>query len=229
MCRYFFELGAAWKFWCTRITNYLIVPLAVGMFTSTNTTAETYSTELTLTAATNLVMSKSPELQVYRFRNLSSRGMTQMADQNPALELGLEVENFAGSGDFSGTDSAEITLALSSVIELGDKRQARVATASARQRLMEVERQVAALDMMGELTRRFVDVVSTQARLELAINTQSLAKETVESVKRRVSAGAAPEAELLRARAEYDRTAIAVQEEQNRQYSRRVSLSLLNI
>jgi cobalt-zinc-cadmium efflux system outer membrane protein len=212
---------------CTKLHRAVILVVAIIAISPKYTFAQTYNADMTLESASKLVMSKHPDLQVYRFRNLGFHEMAKMANQSPALELGFEVENFAGSGDFSGTDSAEITLALSSVIELGDKRQARVAVVGAGQRLMEAERQAAALDLMGELTRRYVDVVSTQARLALANKSQSLAKETVESVRRRVGAGAAPKAELLRAQAEYARTEIAVNEEENHQYNARVSLSLL--
>ena len=227
MFRYLFGTGVGKLYRHSQMYRISSFVMIITLIAARSAVAESYSSEMTLAAAAKRVMSQNPQLQVYRFRNLGAKGMIQMADQNPALEFGVDIENFAGSGDFNGSDSAEITLALSSVIELGDKRQARVAAASARQRLIEAERQVAALDLMGELTRRFVDVVASQARLELAINTQLLAKETTASVKRRVDAGAAPEAELLRARAEYARTEITVNKEQSQQHSSRVSLSLL--
>jgi cobalt-zinc-cadmium efflux system outer membrane protein len=35
--------------------------------------------------------------------------------------VGVEVENFLGSGDVSGIKDVELTITLSSVIEMGDK------------------------------------------------------------------------------------------------------------
>jgi outer membrane protein, heavy metal efflux system len=208
--------------WPTRVMFIILVTVS-----PLNVIADDDKNELTLASAIQLAISKNPELQVYRFRSVMLQGRVLTANQRPALEFEVEIENVAGSNDFSGTDSAEITLALSSVIELGDKRQARVAAVGARHQLMESERQARALDLMGEVTRRYVDVVATQARLALAINTEQLALETTQSVNRRVRAGAAPEAELLRARAEHALTTIAVAQEQNRLHRARVSLSLL--
>ena len=90
---------------------------------------------------------------------------------------------------------------MSSVIELGSKRQARLASIDARSGLLEMERQVQALDILGAMTTQFITVMALQERLVLAQESEALAKETTATVKSRVDAGAAPDAELLRARA----------------------------
>ena len=128
-------------------------------------------------------------------------GRRQTADLRPGFELSTELENFAGSGTTSGIDEAELTVSLSSVIELGSKRQARLASIDARAGLLEMERQVQALDILGAMTSQFIAVMALQERLVLAKESESLANETMATVKSRVDAGAAPDAELLRARA----------------------------
>ena len=70
-------------------------------------------------------MAQNPSLQVFDFRLQGLEGRRLSADQAPAYVAGLEVENVLGSGDLRGADRAEYTLSLSSVIELGSKRQAR--------------------------------------------------------------------------------------------------------
>ncbi len=130
-------------------------------------------------------------------------------------------------GDSNGVDGAEFTLALSSVIELGGKRDARLAAASAQRQLIDGERQARALDLIGEVTRRYVDVVANQARLDLAVNARTLATDVLNSVERRIQAGAAPEAELYRARAQMTQAELAVTEAQSRLRASSLSLSVL--
>ncbi|MCX2982689.1 TolC family protein [Halieaceae bacterium IMCC14734] len=188
---------------------------------------ESQNTTMTLGSAVQLALSENPELQVYRFRELGLQGLARTANLRPQLELSAEAENFGGTDDFNGTDGAEFTLALSSVIELGGKRDARVAAVHSQRKLFDGERQALALDLMGEVTRRYVDVVAAQARLDLAANARTLATEVVESVERRTQAGAAPEAELLRARAQLAQAQLQVRTTQNRLHASRLSLSVL--
>ena len=109
-------------------------PLAVG----SNGTA---SASLTLALAVERTLARNPELQVYRLRDAEVQGRMATAALSPLYELGAEAENFAGTGDLNGADGAEFTLALSSVIELGGKRAARMAEASAERQLLDGERQ----------------------------------------------------------------------------------------
>lgn len=189
--------------------------------------AETSGTTITLSSAIELALSQNPDLQVYRFRATGQQGLEKTANLAPQFDLSAEAENIGGTGDFSGTASAEFTLALSSVVELGGKREARVAAVSAQRYLIDGERQARALDLLGEVTRRYVDVVATQALLDLAVSGRSLAEVVVQSVERRTRAGAAPEAELMRARAQLAQAELVVTEAQNRLRASRLSLSVL--
>lgn len=112
-------------------------------------------TSLTLAEAMEHAMAKNPALQVFPLREKGLQGSAMTDALRPALEAGVEFENFAGSGDTSGTDSMDTTLSLSSVLELGNKRDARIAVADARINQLQAEREVAALDVSGEVARRF--------------------------------------------------------------------------
>lgn len=188
---------------------------------------ETQTTTMTLGSAVQLALSKNPELQVYRFRELGLQGLAKTANLRPQFDLSAEAENLGGTDDYTGVEGAEFTLALSSVIELGGKRDARVDAVNAQRQLFDGERQALALDLMGEVTRRYVEVVASQARLELAVNARTLASEVVQSVEHRTLAGAAPEAELLRARAQMAQAQLQVSAAQNQLQVSRLSLTVL--
>ena len=156
---------------------------------------------LTLSEALSRTMAQNPGLQVFDFRLQGLDGRRITADQNPALEAGLEVENFLGSDNLRGVDGAEYTLSLSSVLELCGKRQARVSVVDSRYGRVEAERRAETLDVLGQVTQRFVATLALQEKLQLAAEAVALAEATHEIVTRRADRGAAPQAEVLRARA----------------------------
>lgn len=209
LCRYKFVMSQV-----LAITALLVSPLSAA-------------DGITLSSAIQLAVDKNPSLQVYRYRSLELEGLAKTASLSPGLELSADIENFAGNGEFSGTDNAEMTLAISSVIELGDKRRQRGVVVSQRQRMMRAEREIAALDLIGEVTRRFVETTASQQRLELAVRARELAATTLKSVGQRAEAGATSKAELLRAQAANYQAEMAVTIEQNQLASKRLALSVL--
>ena len=209
------------------LATALVVNLLAIMLPASTSFAETPGTPLNLGAAVQLTLDQNPELQVYRLRDLGLAGLEKTAGLSPQFDLSAEAENIAGTGDLNGVDEAEFTLALSSVIELGGKRDARLAATSAQRQIIDGERQARALDLIGEVTKRFVGVVANQARLDLAISARSLATDVLKSVERRIQAGAAPEAELYRARAQMTQAELAVTEAQSRLRASSLSLSVL--
>ena len=156
---------------------------------------------LSLAEAMRKTLDNHPVLQVFAYREEALAGRRETSALRPGFEIGTEVENFAGSGTTTGFDEAELTVSLSSVIELGSKRQARLASIDAQSGLLQTRRQVQALDVLGAMATQYIAVLALQERLVLAQDTEALAEETVATVKARVDAGAAPDAELLRVQA----------------------------
>lgn len=85
---------------------------------------------LSLERAIANTLAQNPQLHQFSLKHEALLGRRESYDLSPSLNAGVEIENLAGSGNFSSTQSAEITLALSSVIELGGKRSARVSVAN---------------------------------------------------------------------------------------------------
>jgi len=156
---------------------------------------------LSLADATQRAMQRNPELQVFRWRFQALEGRRLTADQAPAWAVGVESENMLGSGDYSKFDSAEFTLSLSSMIELGDKRGQRLAVADSSYALLEAEQRAQALDLLGRVTQGFITTLVLQEKLKIAGDALRLAEENQRLIQQRVRQGAAPEAESLRARA----------------------------
>ena len=171
--------------------------------------AESAPQNLELPLAIQYTLTRNPQLLSYgaRLKGLEARAIT--AGQAPPLSLGLSVENFAGSGELKSFDAAEMTLSLSSVIELGGKRHLRSASISAEAERVSVLQELEALNLLGDLTQTFINTRGLEERLRLADDAIALAKSTLKIVKRRATAGASPEAEVWRAKAGLNRAILA--------------------
>jgi len=156
---------------------------------------------LTLATAIKRTFKEHPALKVFKFRQAVLDGQLQSQGLKPGYELGFEVENIAGTGDFSGIGAGEFSVSLSSILEMGDKRAARLGVVNNRALVLEAERKVAALNLLGEVTRHYIEVLAAQERLALAKEAGLLAQETLLEVQKRFDAGIAPKAEVSRAKA----------------------------
>lgn len=188
-----------------RHSCYPALVLAVLLAWPALANAETPVQTLSLPQAISRALEKHPKLAVFEYRFKALEGERLTADQAPAYELGLEAENLLGSGQLKGTDAAEYTLAISSVIELGDKRQARKRLASDRYAMAEAERKAETLSLLGRVTHAFINALALQEKIRLSEASVLLAKTSREMIEQRVERGAAPKAEALRAKAQLAR------------------------
>ena len=183
-------------------TKKQFAPLWLGVCLSAwllsgNTAAE----ELTLAAATKKTLAQNPFLNVYKLQDEAVQARRKTAALRPAFDLGVEVENFAGADEAQGFDETEVTVSLSSVIELGSKRSARIAVMDSKSGMLRIELQAEALDVLGAMTSQFVNALALKEQVSLAQQALVLASRTTVTVQERVDAGVSPDAELLRATA----------------------------
>ena len=85
---------------------------------------------LTLTRALQRALAVNPRLTAAEREVGIAAGRRIQAGAIPNPDLSFELDNALGSGKYRGLDSAETTLQLSQLIELGGKREARVAAGS---------------------------------------------------------------------------------------------------
>jgi cobalt-zinc-cadmium efflux system outer membrane protein len=189
--------------------------------------ASSLSGDLTLEEVIRATLSNNPDLRLFEFDLRVDDARRAVARQRPSLELRAEVENVAGTGERRGLHSAEATLSLASVIELGDKRAARIALADVSGDGTLVNRQAAQLDRLAEVTRRFIHVASDQNQLALTQEALRLAEQTVEAVQRRVNAAKSPDVELHRAKIERIRAEVELEHAEHELLSSRVKLAAM--
>ena len=196
-----------------RVHAWVISTMLVLLTTHTVVVAQTNSItnrEMTLQSAIQRTLANSPELHEFTYKQQAIEGEIKTASLKPALNVGIEVENFLGTGEVSGIKDTELTLTLSSVIELGNKLHSRKAFAKAQSTLVEAQKQVHTLDVLAEVTRRYIDVLAQQALIDAQKDAETLARYTYQAVTKRVDAGASPAFEQKRAEAALARARLDV-------------------
>lgn len=154
---------------------------------------------LTLGQALARARQVNPELAAFALELKAQDARSRLAQQRPAPQAELLVEDAVGTGDHQGFDAAQTTLSLSQVLELGGKRSARTEAAAARRAVLVTEQAVLQLDVAADIARRFVATAAQQERLSVARDAVGIAEKARAAVEQRVRAAAAPEAERHRA------------------------------
>jgi cobalt-zinc-cadmium efflux system outer membrane protein len=142
---------------------------------------------------------RNPELAADAYEVRAREAALVQAGAFPNPTVSLELEDFAGSGDFRGVRSAQTTLLLGQLIELGGKRAARLALAAADRDLAAWDYEMRRIDVLVRTADEFVDVLAAQERLRLADEALALARSMQRVAALRLRAGIASPAEEIRA------------------------------
>jgi cobalt-zinc-cadmium efflux system outer membrane protein len=142
----------------------------------------------------------------YEVRAREAALLQARAHPNPSVAF--DVEDFAGSGAFRRVHSAQTTLQLGQVIELGGKRAARIGIAAADRDLAAWDYELRRIDVLARAASAFIDVLAAQERLRLADEALELARSMRAVASRRLRAGIASPAEEIRAGVQVDVAAV---------------------
>ena len=185
------------------------------------------SGELTLENAVRLADENNPALRSSAWQVLAKEAEVKQAGVLPNPELVAEAENVGGSGELSGTDSAEYTIAISQEFALGGKRSKQVRVATTDYRLAEWTHESIRRDLRKNVASAFFDVLANQEHVALSEGLTKLSKELVETAERRVKAGGASVLEQSKAEIEYAASQVIQSEQKQLLVSSRRSLALI--
>lgn len=141
-----------------------------------------------------------PELIAAESEERALAAAERQAALLPNPSLSLEVEDVAGSGDFSGVEEAQTTLRVFQPIELGGDRRARRAVAGHQRDLAGFDIEARRLDARAETETAFVAVLIAQEEMHHAVELVELAGRERGAATERVRGGAALGVEETRAR-----------------------------
>ncbi|MFG1260580.1 TolC family protein [Xanthobacter flavus] len=181
----------------------LALGAAFALLSASQTCAET-ARPLTLTSALASALAANPRLTAAERDIGMASGRDQQAAVLPNPNLSLEVDNALGSGPYQGLDLAEQTLQISQLVELGGKREARMAAAGAGVGVARWEREAIRLQVMAETTAAFAAVLGAQQRVHVLQTQADALVRLTPLLQQRVDAGASSPAEISRARVAAD-------------------------
>ena len=131
-------------------------------------------------------------------------GLKIQAGALPNPEASFELDNALGSGPYRGVRSAETNLQLSQLVELGGKREARLAAGEAGIGAAVWQRRATRLEVLSETAIAFITVVSAQRRIEIFDEQISSLNQLIPLLQKRVQEGASSPAETLRSQVAVD-------------------------
>lgn len=146
-------------------------------------------TILTKDAAIQRVLEASPSLEAARARLAEMDAAISQVGVKPNPTIGAEIENFAGTGPFTGLDRTELTVTYAQQYERGNKRGLRTQLAREKAGINEAEWHVRRLDLIHMAERTYVQAVGAKARVA-ALEAQLVILRDIETaIRKRVSAG----------------------------------------
>uniref|UniRef100_UPI0002488A0D TolC family protein n=1 Tax=Sphingomonas sp. KC8 TaxID=1030157 RepID=UPI0002488A0D len=156
---------------------------------------------LTREQAVEEALARSPAIIAAEAELAMARGRLRQAGIRPNPDLNVEVENFAGSGAYSGVNGAETTVSISQRLDIGGRRAARIGVAQASVVAQEIRLEIAKADLAQSVRGQFALALATEARLTLAKANRSRAWELARVADELVAAGREPPLRAFRAKA----------------------------
>jgi cobalt-zinc-cadmium efflux system outer membrane protein len=166
--------------------------------------AEGASRTISLPQALQRALAANPRLTAAERDVGIATGLKVQAGALPNPDLSFELDNALGSGPYKGLRSAETNLQLSQLVELGGKREARLAAGEAGIGTAVWQRRATRLEVLSETAIAFITVVSAQRRIEIFDEQISNLDQLIPLLQKRVQEGASSPAETLRAQVAAD-------------------------
>ncbi|WP_133405903.1 TolC family protein [Parashewanella tropica] len=187
-----------------RLSRIIALALSCASFNS-------LATSLTMNDAINLTLSKNPELQSYAHKAEANEGLVQQAGVGQAKKLSVGIEDALGTGSYSGIKGAKTTVSLSWLLEQSIL-DSKVAVASSKTKLIQLERDSDAIDLAATTAKYFIEVLSLKEQFKLSKLAESQAETALEQIKTLVKRGKLNRITELRAEADLAQKTLVVED-----------------
>ena len=153
---------------------------------------------LTLKEALRRTLDSNPDLAAAADERRAAAAERRQAGRRPNPELGVSLENAFGSGPYQESDAGELTIELSTPIELGGKRRLRQEAANLALDLAATAQTETLAATLAATRQRYLALLAAQEQLQLAREQEQAANQTLRAAEERISAGKAPRIDRLR-------------------------------
>ncbi len=170
----------------------------------------------TLEDAVSKALENSPRIRASQSVIDAAKGGVTQAGLYTNPSIGVDAENIAGTDQYSGINSAEITYGVSQTIEIGGKRVARQNVAERELAIAGKEYLANGLNLIRDVELAYNEAVAAKEGLELVQEQRKLSKDVLKTVTGRVNEAASPLIQKSRAEVEYASSAITLDKAQKR-------------
>ncbi|WP_307756223.1 divalent metal ion exporter subunit IhpA [uncultured Bradyrhizobium sp.] len=186
------------------VRDALRLTCAFLVFTIPVQAAERSSRAISLPQALQRALAANPRLTAAERDIGIAGGLRIQAGVLPNPDVSFELDNALGSGRYKGLRSAETNLQLSQLVELGGKREARIAAGGAGIGAAVWQRRATRLEVLSETAIAFITIISLQRRIEIFDEQIASFDPLIPLLQKRVQEGASSPAETLRAQVAAD-------------------------
>lgn len=166
---------------------------------------------LDLQDAVRKSLAADPRLPAGELEVEAAHGGVIQAGKHPNPEASFEAENFAGSGDFSGFESAELTLGVQQKFERGGKRAARLQAAYGKQDVAAAQIAVLRRDIIAQTKIDYVAVLGAMATADLLAGSTKRLEGLLPELEKRLAAGGSLRADVARGKLATGRARVALE------------------
>lgn len=188
---------------------------------------ETLPSHLTLERALLEAEARAPVLFAAQAEVAAAEARLRQAGYRVNPELSVEIENFAGSGEYRGVDGVEATVVLNQRLDLGGRRPARIGLARANFAAQQLRLAIVRADLHRQVREQFARAVTARDRLRLAEESNQRAGELARIAGQLVEAGREPPLRALRARSAAAQAAAALENARAEDRASRTTLAAL--
>lgn len=173
------------------------------------------ASQIDLQDALQKTLKQSPALQTLPYQLRLTEAERLQAGFRPNPEMGVSLENVAGTGSSQGLDNAELTLSLSQLIEMGDKRAKRLEKNQWQSELVRQQFEISRLDTLASTTRSYIRLVELQ-QLEAQLHKRIVREQRLLDIaKQRASASSLSDADVTRIELSLTRSQLELVARQN--------------
>jgi cobalt-zinc-cadmium efflux system outer membrane protein len=143
--------------------------------------------DLTLSEALSRVAAADPSLAVNAARLQAADAALLQADVRPRDTIGVDVEDFVGTGAYGPTEQSQVTSWYERIWERGGKREARIESARSEQGAVAQRNRLRLLDLFARVQIAWVDALAAEAAIPVAQQKLDAAQHVESEVDRRVA------------------------------------------
>lgn len=167
----------------TRFLSALVIGSALSLLFASQTAV---AQDLTLADALSRVARGDPSIAVSSAQRQAAEASIRQADVRPRDVIGVDVEDFAGTGPYSPIDRSQTTAWYERTWERGGKREARVGSARSELEVAQQRGRLRMLDVLGQVQAAWVEMLAAEAALPVADERLAVAQRLEREVARRV-------------------------------------------